>query len=234
MDCDDANICTADSCVQGECLHVAVADGLACDDAEVCSTEDHCEAGECVAGTYTPGCIVCGDDICDYPAESTQDCPGDCAADPDGDGVINEVDNCPNVSNEAQEDLDGDGEGDLGDTDDDGDGDPDDSDCEPHDDEVSSITPEKCDSKDNNCNGKVDEDEPLGCEVYYLDVDDDGWGVESMSECLCGPWELYSTLESGDCAPLDPDVHPEADEVCNNQDDNCDGEADEGGVCDAG
>ena len=233
MDCDDGDVCTEDSCVDGECVHPPVPDGLPCDDEEQCSVDDHCAGGECVAGSYTPGCQVCGDGICEYPDETAQGCPQDCAVDPDNDGVVNEQDNCPAVANEDQADIDEDGAGDACDADDDGDGDPDDEDCEPTDPEVSNLTPEKCDGKDNNCNGKTDEDSPLGCVFYYIDVDADDWGVEGMSECLCGPWELYSALESGDCAPLDPKVHPGADEICNDLDDNCDGEKDEGGVCDA-
>jgi hypothetical protein len=43
--------------------------------------------------------------------------------DVDGDGILNDLDNCPNVSNSAQEDSDGDGAGDVCDTDEDEDND---------------------------------------------------------------------------------------------------------------
>ena len=45
-----------------------------------------------------------------------------CDDDRDGDGVLNQDDNCPNADNAAQEDLDGDGQGNACDDDDDGDG----------------------------------------------------------------------------------------------------------------
>lgn len=53
--------------------------------------------------------------------------------DSDGDGVPNRSDNCPNFTNADQEDLDGDGRGDVCDADDDGDGTPDHQDAFPRD-----------------------------------------------------------------------------------------------------
>ncbi len=78
-------------------------------------------------------------DVCDvinaYAAVGIGDPDTDCdgvpnapADDGDGDGIRDGVDNCPNVSNRTQLDLNGDGEGDACDGDDDGDGVPDDAD----------------------------------------------------------------------------------------------------------
>ena len=44
-----------------------------------------------------------------------------CDDDRDGDGILNTEDNCPDVSNADQTDMDGDGEGDVCDDDRDGD-----------------------------------------------------------------------------------------------------------------
>jgi len=125
-------------------------------------------------------------------------------------------------------DFDGDGSGDPCDDDDDNDGEADVTDCEPMDAEVSHLLPESCDDKDNDCNGEIDDGEPVDCIPHYLDADEDGYGVEGMQKCLCGPWELYATPLPGDCNPLVPSVHPGAEEVCNGTDDDCDGEVDEG------
>ena len=56
MDCNDGNVCTADSCLDlGVCLHDPV-EGE-CTDGDECTTGDHCAAGECFA-TDT---LVCDD-----------------------------------------------------------------------------------------------------------------------------------------------------------------------------
>lgn len=63
---------------------------------------------------------------------------------------------------------------------------------------------EVCNNKDDNCDGKVDED-----------FDKDGDGV---STCAATP----------DCKDDDKTVFPGAAETCNNKDDNCDGQVDNG------
>jgi len=86
--------------------------------------------------------------------------------------------------------------------------------------------PERCNGKDDNCDGNIDENtvpEPL-----YPDLDGDGfYGLdpgESIVGCL--PLEGYAD-EMGDCAPSEPGRHPGAEEVCNLKDDDCDGRVDE-------
>jgi len=67
-DCDDGNVCTADSCdaVLG-CRNLPIADGISCDDGDVCNGLDTCQAGACSAGT-APDCDdgnLCTADSCD-------------------------------------------------------------------------------------------------------------------------------------------------------------------------
>ncbi len=58
---------------------------------------------------------------------------------------------------------------------------------------------------------------------YYTDADGDGYG-DAVSTCG-DPAAVYI---NGDCDDANPDVNPDAVEVCNGIDDNCDGHVDEG------
>lgn len=82
-------------------------------------TDDALTSSACFEG-------LCGDGVCDVGEEL--DCTLDCTADSDGDGVLDDVDNCPTVPNPGQADNDQDGVGDACDDDDDNDGVPDESD----------------------------------------------------------------------------------------------------------
>lgn len=91
----------------------------------------------------------------------------------------------------------------LRDDDDDNDGDPDSSDCAPLKASIShSATEIDCNGIDENCNGSAD-DAP--------DADGDGYD-------LCG-----STGRPKDCDDHDPSSHPGAAEVCDGNDNACDG-----------
>ena len=57
-------------------------------------------------------------------------------------------------------------------------------------------------------------------DVWYLDADADGFG-SSEATASCEPMEGY-VLQSGDCDDSDPSIAPNAIEVCNNLDDDCD------------
>jgi hypothetical protein len=79
---------------------------------------------------------------------------------------------------------------------------------------------------DNNCDGDIDED--LTFTTYYLDVDGDGYGhteVDTMT-CLPTPPTGFVALD-GDCDDADPLINPGATEICDNVDNNCDGDIDE-------
>jgi hypothetical protein len=85
--------------------------------------------------------------------------------------------------------------------------------------------PEQCDGLDNDCDGQFDEGFP-GV-TYYRDEDNDGYGDTQQQRVLCQPSAGYVAAPD-DCQPLNPRVHPNADEVCNYTDDDCNGVADEG------
>ena len=82
--------------------------------------------------------------------------------------------------------------------------------------------PERCDELDNDCDGDIDEDVQL---EWYLDEDGDGSGSEYMIEA-CDPPEGY-VESSDDCDDENPDAYREAEEICDEIDNNCDGEVDE-------
>jgi uncharacterized repeat protein (TIGR01451 family) len=66
VNCDDFNPCTDDSCdPQTGCVHVNTTGG--CDDGNLCTTDEQCNAGSCGGGTPTV-CNdgnVCTDEVCD-------------------------------------------------------------------------------------------------------------------------------------------------------------------------
>jgi hypothetical protein len=137
--------------------------------------------------------------------------------------------NCNGKFDEGFPNFDGDGEADCIDNDDDNDGDPDIVDCNPLSAVVYTGAPELCDSLDNDCNKIVDDSGALGCSMFYKDKDDDGWGMTNKVLCLCGPGEDYTATQPGDCDDSTWNVNPNGTEVCNNQDDDCDGITDNPG-----
>lgn len=83
VSCKDGNPCTVDACdsAAGGCLHVAAADGTACDPPSPCVVAGLCAAGQCAGGepVKCPG-VPCQEAVCD---EATGACvPGERA--PDG------------------------------------------------------------------------------------------------------------------------------------------------------
>lgn len=125
--------------------------------------------------------------------------------------------------------VDGDpGEQELPDVDADRDGYPQEVDCDDRDPAVNPGATERCNGKDDDCDGIVDEwgsDAPL----WYFDDDGDGYGdpLDEVAACAAP----LGTVENGDdCDDLRADISPEGVEVCNGDDDDCDGGIDEDAV----
>ncbi len=85
------------------------------------------------------------------------------------------------------------------------------------------------DGIDNNCNGQTDEDGAVGCTVYFADKDLDGYGL-GQGACLCTSPGIGYSAKGGDCNDLVASIHPGADEICDNIDNNCNGQTDEAGA----
>jgi hypothetical protein len=98
------------------------------------------------------------------------------------------------------------------------------SDCDDGDPETHPEAPERCDGRDNDCDGEIDEE--LN-EVWYADADGDGFGNAANVLDSCDPGEGW-VADATDCDDTDSTVFPGAEEVCNDADDDCDGELDEG------
>ncbi len=85
---------------------------------------------------------------------------------------------------------------------------------------------EICDGIDNNCDGTPDED--LEFTTYFIDADGDGYGdSEAPPEDYCADPGPGYALNNGDCDDTRDFVYPDAPELCDWIDNNCNGEVDE-------
>ena len=99
------------------------------------------------------------------------------------------------------------------------------------DDTKASINPnavEVCgDGLDNNCNGSINEVNATNCIKFYKDVDKDGYGGGTV-QCQCVAEGDFLTTLTGDCNDNDNTVKPGGTEICDAEDNNCNGKIDEG------
>ncbi len=99
-------------------------------------------------------------------------------------------------------------------------------DCDDSDPAINPEAVEVCDGVDQDCDGAIDDGATVGTILFYIDSDGDGFGRGApFEECIV---PAGFSAENGDCDDFDPLVFPDADERCNGQDDDCDGDIDEG------
>ncbi|MFH1463369.1 MAG: MopE-related protein [Pseudomonadota bacterium] len=85
---------------------------------------------------------------------------------------------------------------------------------------------EHCNGEDDDCDSDIDE-EATDAATWYADRDSDGYGDPASDLEACTAPATY-VADATDCDDRDIGVHPGAGEVCDGQDDDCDGEIDEG------
>ena len=151
--------------------------------------------------------------------------------DTDEDGIVDSSDNCPLIANADQADNDVDGEGDVCDTDDDNDGTPDTEDAFPLD--PTEDTDTDNDGTGDNADTDADNDGKLDTEDAFpldptedTDTDNDGTGDNADTDD-----DNDGTLDTEDAFPLDPteDTDTDNDGTGDNADldDDGDGQSDE-------
>lgn len=98
------------------------------------------------------------------------------------------------------------------------------TDCNDSDSRIHPGVTEVCDTRDNNCNGQIDEGL---AKTFYRDQDLDSYGNPAVTTQACKAPAGY-VANNTDCDDTRVTVFPGATEVCNSLDDDCDGQSDEG------
>ena len=97
------------------------------------------------------------------------------------------------------------------------------ADCDDLDPDVNPDADERCNGRDDNCDGSVDDD-AVDAHTWYADEDGDGWGTGRTEACDA---PAGSVAASGDCDDADPSISPGQAEVCDGIDNDCDDAVDD-------
>jgi hypothetical protein len=108
------------------------------------------------------------------------------------------------------------------------------ADCDDTDPTVTPNTAELCNGRDDNCNGRIDEG-LTPQQLFSRDEDGDGYPQLDAGVLACAqpPGTVPAAGRPNDCAPFEPSRHPDAGELCNGLDDDCDGRIEAGSYLDA-
>jgi large repetitive protein len=102
-------------------------------------------------------------------------------------------------------------------------------DCDDGNNIISPQSSEFCNELDDNCDGQIDEIGAINSTVYYLDGDNDGFGIDDTAVSACELPVGYAT-QGNDCDDNDNDIHPNAQEICDEIDNNCNDDVDDNPV----
>ena len=96
-------------------------------------------------------------------------------------------------------------------------------DCNDNDANVNPAAAEICDGQDNNCDELADDADPTvtGGTSFYADADGDGAGAGTGITACAAPTGHVTNDE--DCNDADAAINPDASEVCDSVDNDCDG-----------
>ena len=98
-----------------------------------------------------------------------------------------------------------------------------DTDCDDANGQASPGHEELCSTSfDDDCDGDLNEDDAADAPTWYADGDGDGYGESSTTRVQCLQPEGF-VEDATDCEDGDDTVHPDAEELCNGVDDDCDG-----------
>ncbi|MEZ4987069.1 MAG: MopE-related protein [Saprospiraceae bacterium] len=100
-----------------------------------------------------------------------------------------------------------------------------DTDCNDLDASISPDGMEVCDGIDNNCDGNIDEN--LLIFTWFQDADGDGFGNPNVVGYLYDYTTHRFVADDTDCNDSQAAIHPDAEEICDGIDNNCDGNIDE-------
>ncbi|MFH1466576.1 MAG: putative metal-binding motif-containing protein [Pseudomonadota bacterium] len=91
---------------------------------------------------------------------------------------------------------------------------------------------ERCDGRDTDFDGAVDEAGAEGMSTFYADADGDGYGdPATTAEGCTAPTGFVA--DATDCDDAEAAAHPGGTEVCDGLDNDCDGDTDEDSAIDA-